>query len=493
MAEHLTTEQLLLACDHEAGEEAESHLSGCEECRLRLAEIRDGVEDYAAYHRSALRQSMPPPPRVWRDLPVRRPARAPYYWMALAAALVIGVVALWTSRQTAPVLEPTALLSKAEALERPSSDARTILVRSSRGKLIRPAVWVHTSRHPLQARFERAGYNWDEPLSVRSYVAWRRTLTRKQDTVTHARNNYVVTTSTDANPVRVATLTLREQDLRPVACTLRFDDNEVVEMEEGGAPVVPSPAVAPSPIVAPTVTTSVQPAMLELEVLVALHSVGADLGEPIQMEHDNGKIVLSATGISSTRREQIQRALAGLDFVVPKFDSPRSSPPSTALRTESSTQNQNVALRALVEQHLQGGMGFEQFVNDSLDASDALSSRAHALAALAARFSEQTELGLPVPGRQLLESLRRDHIQKSTEQVQRLAGLLLNGFGIEGAAANPASGTWQIDAVRFRDSVQSFDTLLTGVLTGSRKAEVAPLRDAFLRMKAEFEALAGIP
>jgi len=494
MAEHLTIEQLLLASDGEAGAEAESHLSSCEECRGRLEEIRQSVDDYAAYHRTTLRRKLPPPPKPWREITPRKPVRT-YRWMAAAAAILIAVTAYFTARQTAPPLEATELLSRAEIAEQPSSSVRTIVVRSSKGTLVRPAVWVRTRRsadQQMQARFQRAGYSWDEPLSVRSYVAWRRTLSRKQESVRRAYNPktsepvYVVTTETDANPLRSATLALREQDMQPLTCTLRFDDDEVVEVEEGAA-VVPGKPESPVP---PSIASApvTDPAMLELQVLSALHSVGADLGEPIQMQHENGTIILAATGISNARREQIQRALAGLQFVVPRFDAPRSAPPSTALRTEASSQNQNTALRALVEQHLEGSISFDQFVSDALDASDALSSRAYALAALATRFPPNIESGLPAPGRQLLESIRRDHLRASADHLQRLAGLLSSGFGIDGSAAPQPLRDWHSHATAFRDSVQAFDRLLTAMLTGSQKPEAALLRDSYLRLRGDFEA-----
>jgi hypothetical protein len=508
MAEHLTTEQLLLACDKEAGAAAEAHLSGCQTCRERLDEIREGVEEYAAYHRSTLRTAQPRPPRPWLNLNLPRtltpaaPPREPYRWMALAAAIIIAAIVIWPSKQTPPV-EPSELLSRAEAAEHTSSNARRIVIRSSKGTLVRPAVWIRRlAEHPLQPRFQRAGYSWDEPLSVRSYVAWRRTLTRKQDSVRRARNPktsepvYVVTTETDSNPLKEATLSLRERDLQPVSGTLRFNDDEVVEMEEGSPEPSAKPEAAPAPVASSVVEPkpgSAIPAMQQLQVLAALHSVGADLGEPIQMEQENGMVVLSATGISSTRRDQIQKALTGLDFVVQRFEPRRSAPPPSALRTEASSQNQNAPVRVLVEQHLEGSITFEQFVNDALDASDSLSSRAHALGALAARFPEAVENSLPVQGRQLLDSIRRDHIRSATEQIQKLAGLLLNGFRIEGTASNASSRQWQGHATAFRDAVQSFDTLLTGTLTGARKAETDPLREAFSRLKAEFEALASVP
>ena len=506
MGEHLTIEQLLLASDGEAGVDAESHLIACAACRERLEEIREGVEDYVAYHRVTLRKTQPLPPRPWRDLNLPTagqtvaPPRTPYHWIALAAAIVVTVIVLWPSRKP-QALEPSELLARAQALERPPSSARRIVVRSANGTLVRPAVWIRTRRvgeDPLRLRFQHAGYSWDEPLSVRSYMAWRRSLARKNESVKQARNPktseavYVVTTETDSNSLRVATLSLREQDLQPVSGTFRFSDDDVVEMEEGP----PEPAVQPdakgstaAPPVAEREPVTTQPAMKELQVLAALHSVGADLGEPIQMEHENDMVVLSATGISNSRRDQIGKALAGLDFVVQRFESVRPAPPAAALRTEASAENQNAPVRVLVEQHLEGSKSFEEFVNNALDASDALSSRAHALGALAGRFPDQVESGLPAQGRQLLHSLRLDHVRSSATQIQRLTGLLLNGFRIEVPDPVVSPGSWQSHAAAFRDSVRAFDTLLTGVLTGARKAETDSLRDAFTRVRAEFEAM----
>lgn len=507
MADHLTIEELLLASGGEAGTGAESHLAACAECRARLGEMRQGIDEYTSYHHSTLRMTMPPPPRPWRELPA--PVRAPhvmpsrrvYGWIAAAAAIVVAVFLLRPSRQ-ATGIDGSQLLARAEAVEGTPARTRRIVLRGSHGTLVRPAVWIRTrGDHPLRARFEQAGYSWDEPLSVRSYNAWRRKLSRKLESVRQARHPktsepvYVVTTETDANPLKMAALSLRERDLQPVSATLNFTDGEAVEMDEAPEEARAKPdgrpsTAAPSLPGAPANTHAMSPAMQELQVLTALHGIGADLGEPVQLAHENEKLVLSGSGVSEARREEIQNAVAGLDFVIPRLESSRPKPPSTTRRTEASAASQTGPVRALVEQRLGTAMSFDDFVNDALDASDGVLSRTHALGALATRFPNEVEKDLPAQGRLLLETLRSDHLGAASEHLKRLAKLLTTGFGIDGNATS-ATRPWHEACVAFRDSTQAFDTILTGMLTGTRKADVDLLRQAFLRMKAEAQT-AGV-
>lgn len=503
MADHLTSEQLLLACDGDAGAAAESHLRTCTECRQQVEDMRGVIDDYSAYHHSAIRQSQPPPPQPWKNIgapetPARQRWPMVLAWAAAAAAVFLAVLLTW------PIGRPPAaseILTRAEAAGLPASNARRILVRSSHGTLIRPAVYIRNraeAAHPLEVRFQQAGYSWDEPLSVRSYSSWRRRLPRMKDYVRHARDPktsepiYVLTTEAEANSLKVATLSLREQDLKPVSAMLRFNDDQVVEMEEAAveSPVQPdTPVTTKAPAPADSVASAADPDLQELQVRTALHRLGADLGEPIQITREEGALVLSARGIGASRREQIQRAIIDLDFVVQRFEPSKSAPTAITRRSEAVQQNQNNEVRTLAEQHLQGGMSFEQLVNDALDSSDALLSRSHALAILSNRYTASAESGLSPEARQLLDNLRLDHVRLATEQAQRLASLLANGFGIESATATAPRPNWQAEVAALLESTQAFDSALTATLTGARKPDREALRQAFGRVKTNIEAL----
>ena len=150
----------------------------------------------------------------------------------------------------------------------------------------------------------------------------------------------------------------------------------------------------------------------------------------------------------------------------------------------------NPVVRRLVEQRMEG-RGFEEFVNEALDASDALLSRTHAIAALAARFPANVEQSLPASGRQQLDSLRRDHVIAAAEHVQRLSGLLSSGLDINSPPASIAFDMWQRRGTALRDRSREFDTLLTGMLTGARAYDAGSLQSAFAHLRSELETLAG--
>jgi hypothetical protein len=64
--------------------------------------------------------------------------------------------------------------------------------------------------------FRAANYDWDDPLSAKSFQAWRDRLPEKRDEVIEERDAYRIRTSTDSGELLEATLTLRIPDLQPL-------------------------------------------------------------------------------------------------------------------------------------------------------------------------------------------------------------------------------------------------------------------------------------
>ena len=89
-----------------------------------------------------------------------------------------------------------------------------------------------------------------------------------------------------------------------------------------------SNSVAPS-ISAPTISD-------ELRVLAALHKVGADLGDPVEVARGAGEIVVSGVGIAPERQQEIQQVLSSMPNVVVRFS---ESAPTDASPQQPAPEN----------------------------------------------------------------------------------------------------------------------------------------------------------
>ncbi len=491
MSEHLTDQELLLASDREGGSRAELHLAACEACRARVSELEQVEQAYRGVH-AELRRTQPAPPKAWKPLPAAptpMPARRrswPVLAFAAAAAAAVFVTLLVRDPKPAALPAINDLLASAEKAQQPWAPTRRVALRSrKRSQLyIRPAVLIREAGapHPLEGLFHKAGYNWNEPLSTRSYNDWRRALTRRKDSVAKsidpktAEPLYVLKTETDASSLQECTLSLRQRDLQPVSAELHFEAGEIVDIEEAAALAAPAPRIATAPTTAPAPNWDVA----ELEVRVALHNIGADLGEPLTISAGDGRLTVTGRGISPTRQAEITQALAAFPNVTTRFEAPQAAPPGATRLSESATRPN--APTDYLESHLQGRMSADQFINDTLDASDAALSRSFALAALAERYTPEVEATLPAPAQQLLGNLRADHrraLNQHLTHLSELLSLVSDGGRVPRPARDP-----QVPPVRLQQAAQSLDTLLTAMLTGQRPLDAARLQSALQALQS---------
>ena len=63
----------------------------------------------------------------------------------------------------------------------------------------------------------------------------------------------------------------------------------------------------------------------ELRVLVALHEIGADLGDPVEVNSANGRILVSGVGVLPQRQRDIHKALDGMPNVTVQFADPSAA------------------------------------------------------------------------------------------------------------------------------------------------------------------------
>ncbi|HBY64466.1 MAG TPA: hypothetical protein DEH78_31995, partial [Solibacterales bacterium] len=334
---------------------AENHLAGCGECRERVQQTQAALDGFAEYHQEWKRAM--PPPKPWTALRLEgsRGARAARLWWAAAAAAAVGAVLLVSTfrPQTVSAAE---LLEKALTRERQPAPPRRLRIKVQNLLYTRPA--VGSDRTPalagLKERFEAAHFDWENPLSAGAFHNWRSRLPQKEDSVTvlsGSEQGYRITTKTNSGQLAQVALTLRASDLRAVQNVLTFRDTLTVELLEEAEPAAPYVAApAPAPGAMPAEPSAVSPAASELDVLAALHRIGADLGEPVEVERRGETLTVTATGLDEERRRELREALETLPGVSVRFEGRDTKP-------------------AVVE-------------NDLVEFSESIIARAHALSSL---------------------------------------------------------------------------------------------------------------
>jgi hypothetical protein len=338
----------------------------------------------------------------------------------------------------------------------------------------------------LQRTFQAVRFNWEDPLSATSYGAWRESLPQKIDEVTEVGDDLItLKTTTLEGPISEASITVRIADFHPVAEDLRLKDKRQVEVRELAWEVIPMEAINPaiftvepaaSPLLAhplfrgPSGPTGAELAEAELQVRVAMHAEGADLGEQIDLDRGeadsapNGQRSLVIRGIVSTaeRKAELSTAFRGIPHVelqlksVDEAASEQDQIASDELRGAARQQStspdwefaqnldepgsqelfevpkpipaNSVGDRPAIEEQLEKRFPNVEdrtsFVNRAVEiAQDAL-AQAWALRRLRDRYAPQEVAQLSSQSRQTLKLLIRDDVSALREDVGSAQSLL---------------------------------------------------------------------
>ena len=456
-AGHPGEERLLRLADGELAPRhsaaVRDHLEACWQCRAEMESIQGAVADCVHYRKTVLQAQLPPPPAPWRNLSAGfaavdrevaaesswwrhlwRSVSPPRFWVpAVAAALLVTLVLVPWLRVT-PSVQAAELLRRAVAAaeSRPRLDgtARRLQVKTKSKKLVYSTAsspGAAADLRPVKALFDSANYDWNDPLSAQAYLAWHDRAASKTDEVTpEGEGFYQIKTRAAEGEMIEATLRLRQNDLQPVQGLFKFRGEEWVELTE--APAEPE-AIAAARVPAPSIpAASAQPSLAsiadELRVLSALHRLGADLGDPIEIVRTGSQVEVKGFGIDSRRRGQIEQALQAMpavslrfvDEAAPSAFAAESGPGSTAVKSASSP------LQEYLDQRLGGRVAIEQFANEVFDRYESIMARAHAIQRLSARFADPTVLS--PADRAGYRAMQRDHAQALVKLERELAGIL---------------------------------------------------------------------
>ena len=534
---HPESEELLRYVDGEspsrAAGEIRAHLETCWECRVELEELQNTVGECVRYRKNTLGRHLPPPPAPWTDIYrgfaeidasldrssfrdrltglLQAPMRFAQRWTPVTVALIVICVLFYRFRQT-PSVQAAELLRKAiAAADAHPGKPRRIQIRTRDSRVARVSGANTDAAGPIHELFVAAHYDWNDPLSAKSYQDWRNRLAEMQDDVVEEQGAYLIRTRTASGELTLATLKIRMQDMRPVEERFEFRNREWVEITELADDVTPPT----SPIAAAGEVTRVTPPAPraasatigdELQVLAALRQVDADLGDPIEVSRAGSRILVTGVGIAAQRKLEISSALSSQPRVVVRFSetAPAPAQPENTATADRTVNVETQQLQGRVAEQIGGRAYFTQLATQVLDLSEPMMSRAYALRRLAERIPIDKEAELSAEDWRVLRSLQQEHTEALRRQAAEIDRVLRPALAPVTGTARPVpdsaafSGAWQPAAEELFQSARRVEKLLAvmfGAAAGEPAGDQLPaqLLSSLAELRARVDAYSRLP
>ncbi|MGJ5814108.1 zf-HC2 domain-containing protein [Paludibaculum fermentans] len=504
-----------------------AHLAACWQCRAALEETQKAVNACVEYKEVVLKAGYPAPPEPWFDIYreferiEEKTAGQTWFarfsnWMTAAwtvrrtsyAAIATTLVALlvWQSWQL-PAVQAASLLRRAVAsAESRPAKVRRVRIKTKSATLTRVIgsplqATQNKDLEPIEALFRQANYDWDDPLSARTFQRWRSQLSSRHDELTSTMDAaapesryHRIRTTTESGELIAASLTLRASDLEPTSGLLEFRNHEPIEIQAVAAEQLPaadstsvvSGVGTPQPsALPPGPEAPAQPATLHDELLVfkALRGIGADLDQPLEVTRNGPAVEVTGVAVPAERRQELHAALDALPRVRLQFNDAGSVSAAQLERHLSNSGNsispEIEQLQGRLETALGGRAAFTNVADRALESGDDLMARMHALRRLAERYPTNIENSMTGEERSLLAGLRHDHAAAVLAQAATLQKLLAPALRkvAPRVDARPATalgaGPWQSATEQLFNTSRQVDLLLAGALAATPAARPA--------------------
>jgi anti-sigma factor RsiW len=238
------------------------------------------------------------------------------------------------------------------------------------------------------------------------------------------------------------------------------------------------PALPASSTVAPALTGESTPVNLddlEIEVRYALHGLGADLGEGVEITaRPPNQLVINAPNVSPSRKEQLKALLGNKQGVRLSFENSANDtvPRGTAAKTmvapgaEQSRQTPDTRLSqyfgSLTEQ--------DDYARSVLETTTDILAHLYALRELAGRWPSSSDGSLSADSKTKLTVMLRDHareLRTGTSKLQKDLTLILKGEQTKSQPTAPGGIRWQNASASGLDAASTIDRSLRALLTVS--------------------------
>jgi anti-sigma factor RsiW len=228
----------------------------------------------------------------------------------------------------------------------------------------------------------------------------------------------------------------------------------------------------------------------ELRAVTALHQLGADLGEPVEVARQGQRVVIRGTGVSPARQQEIRQAMVSLPNIDFEFSQAQPNAPPAPAEPAPAPQSPTPPspLETRLEAQLGGRGQFENFSSQLLDHEEAAMARIYALRRLATEFSSESEGQLSAANQQLLRDLARQHLEAMTREFAAINRIAAPVFGpVPSADSNqPEPLAWQAAAEKVFSSGRQLDSLMAGLLGLAASDDAQPR--GFLAALAQIQA-----
>jgi hypothetical protein len=481
---HLSEDELIQFMDRELAVDkvaaAERHLFNCRACSERLRRLTSASKAYQDFQDEVLEPLLDVSVHDWA-----RPFKRSNRWMILAVAAslcVVGFAVAYLLKYAEPDAEQ--VLTRAEA-----ADYRTtgsIVFASDKYRLTRPAVLRTGSSDAqfghIQALFVAARYSWDDPLSARSFAAWRRTLQRREDEVSSVIEPgggklYQVKTRTPDGILHAASLTLKADTYQATQASFDFQGEGALQVTQQTEVPEDHPKTKPNSPEKIEITATPEE---ELRVFAALDAIAADEGDAIdvKLEPKARSVMVTGVGLSAARRKAVENALSGIPAVSLEFTLHASAPPerrSPVAEPDSTADNANMLFRQKLAVPFGGSPQLEAATDKALDSSNALFARSHWLQLLAREFPPAVEAKLDANDENELARLRKIEIDSMTLALLNLKvnlAPLVAANSADNQSSVTTNATWQAAANALFEDTRNLDALLSRLLAGSFTEEM---------------------
>ena len=537
MTRHLSQEQVLRHLDGELSKLAtwktERHLCACWSCQVEFGRLKEQIAAILDADTAVFGPSLPPPPKPWSRLEPRleqkmRENRVPFWkkvplaGRALRTQLVYGGAALVLTLAAFSVWVSVKPASAKEVLQRAiAADEGRLAITEQ--QMVRQRVRVKKTKHlapyehatrleswksnestywksgddPVNAEllelYKANGLASALPLSPAVVETWAK-IAGGEPSASHNRESFEVQIVSNpqaaARGLEEVSLHVQRQNWHLDEMTLFFIDATYQITEEESSIVarndVPSDVMTflappePNPIQpAQGVTRTVAPTVnlddLEMAVRCDLHSIGADLGEGIEISaRTPGQVLVDVWQASPHTKERVLRLLANRPGVELEFRAPDADRLSGqgAAKTIPQTAAPPVPPDQRLIAFFRSAEAEENFTRSVLEACNNVLDHLHALGNLAGRWPSPQESRISSDSKIHLESMVRDHareILRATLDIEKQLDPLIKNFGapVRENVPAPAGSSWQDASASGLDAARRLDRILRSLLSTS--------------------------